>query len=1530
MKELTIIIQKVIASILVFVMTMAQCAILGFSAVSYAVDMLATNSNNVEFKAYFKAENEETTTVDSNINSNDLKLQIDVAVKNEGYFNGQISLENAGFKFKEDSANEYIKKVENGIIYLEQINAEEMVKIEIGIEYLNEDNIQLSSLNSPTKVMLTGTYVSSKQNVEIRGESEVTVNWNIPENVSAQLSAKLLTNKVYKVNEINKRIIQIVVASKLQNNIYPIKNTQIQIDIPEGAELARVHKRTTSATNGDKEFTNENYYVENNKLIVNVENNEENGRISWNKNAQDTFVVTYEFPETIDLNNLQIKINGKITTYDFDNQFLQEISLNMQEKVISFDEEKDGIVSIDKKEQETEIYKGKLYANNERDYIVGTKLLVDYANVIDSIKLVEDNSVFIKEEKNDKDEKVELQKQANTEYVQTTINKMQFMDLFGEEGTIQITDKDERVLAYITKDTESDENGNIIIKYDKGIKLVNISTSKPQKDGSLTIINQKKILETGLNREEIQQLTKLNDISKLKYNNDSSIVSQKQSSIELKETESKIDFNIENNTLISSKEQQKMQMSVILNTNGENRDLYKNPIIKVKLPTQVKNILPEVQLLYGNGLEKEKVFVEDENGQKVIVIKLKGEQINYPGEAVTGSTILINANVTLNEIKEDTIGNVETNYTNENAIIYSDDGKQISNINIIYKKQETLRLPVVKAKAIQVDSNSEINATLKAEVGEDEIEDGDEVKAGEIIKYTLNLSNDGNTSIENMKVIATIPNNTKLLKINPEHLAMNERNGEKEDGEGSIENVPYFVESDDTQLTKENLNIEAKKSVVFTYYVKVNPELNGEAQGKTIVTIEHDEKTVTEEISSNFIEAPLAVLLSPMVRTEGNNQIKSGLISLYKLTIYNSSNEDKANVEVTLNKNDLLQIGDIDYVSGDYSNSYKDGNLTFQIPSIAAKDTAYIEISAKVGNYAEENAITKISAIVKDSEQNVYRSNKIEETIIGAQLSATLESSNNTENYTGYVHPGDKIKYTIKVSNTSSTKANSVSIKDRISDYLKLESISLNGNECEYTQEAALENSLSYTDITISNISLNPGEIALMEIIAKVDDLSSTEVTRIENQAFAYNEGILLAETEKNVYNIQVINNQENEIVDNTQNNESVENPDGNPEGNPDDSEGGNSGGNSGENSENDSGGNGENNSGNDSGNSNPGKNSQKYIISGIVWLDENRNGSRDSEEKVLEGIKVYAINISNNKIVTDTNGNQITSTTNSQGIYTLSNMPKGEYLIAFEYDTGKYIVTTYQADGINSDRNSDAVKAERIVEGETKELAITDSIKLNNSIANIDLGLIEAKTFDLELKKSVSKIIVTNNDGTKTYNFDDTDLAKVEIASKYLRGSNVVIEYKIKIKNNGEIAGYVKNIVDYIPSSLTFNSTLNKNWYKKGNYIYTENLANTKIEPGETKEVKLILTKKMTESNTGLINNKAEIQSAYNDLGIRDINSTPGNKEENENDLNNANVIIGVKTGVAISYILLTISIVTLISVTAYFVSMKIHRDKI
>lgn len=336
------------------------------------------------------------------------------------------------------------------------------------------------------------------------------------------------------------------------------------------------------------------------------------------------------------------------------------------------------------------------------------------------------------------------------------------------------------------------------------------------------------------------------------------------------------------------------------------------------------------------------------------------------------------------------------------------------------------------------------------------------------------------------------------------------------------------------------------------------------------------------------------------------------------------------------------------------------------------------------------------------------------------------------------------------------------------------------------------------------------------------------------------------------------------------------------------------------------------------------------YAISGTAWLDSNNDGKRDEAESTLGGISVMLINAENGQIVKDiTTGQNKVQETNENGEYVFANIQPGKYMVIYLYDAGNYGLTAYQKEGVLDTVNSDAIAMKINLQGEITNAAVTNTIELKDSnIRNIDIGLVVSPKFDLKLEKVISKITVTDSNGTKENEYKDLNLVKLDLNSKTINSTSIIVEYKIKVINEGGVAGYAKKIVDYIPQDMKFSSELNKEWYSADNgNIYNSSLANTLIQPGETKEITLLLTKKMNDNNIGIINNTAEIYESSNDLGLADIDSTPANKVQNEDDMSSADAIIGIKTGQIYVYITITLITISILGVGIYLINKKVLK---
>ena len=209
------------------------------------------------------------------------------------------------------------------------------------------------------------------------------------------------------------------------------------------------------------------------------------------------------------------------------------------------------------------------------------------------------------------------------------------------------------------------------------------------------------------------------------------------------------------------------------------------------------------------------------------------------------------------------------------------------------------------------------------------------------------------------------------------------------------------------------------------------------------------------------------------------------------------------------------------------------------------------------------------------------------------------------------------------------------------------------------------------------------------------------------------------------------------------------------------------------------------------------------------------------------------------------------------------------------------------------------------------------------------DFEKVVVKEFDLALRKWVTQAIVIDKKGQTVTNtghqpYDDPEqVVKVELNRKKLNEVTVKFKYSIRVINEGDIAGYAKEVTDYIPEGLKFVAEDNPGWTDKGNNVITTRLLeNTLLQPGEFADVEVTLTWINNQDNMGLKVNTAEISEDYNDYGVPDKDSTPNNKKPGEDDIDDAPVMLSVSTGKVKTYF--TLGFVVLITVAGGVVLIK------
>ena len=215
------------------------------------------------------------------------------------------------------------------------------------------------------------------------------------------------------------------------------------------------------------------------------------------------------------------------------------------------------------------------------------------------------------------------------------------------------------------------------------------------------------------------------------------------------------------------------------------------------------------------------------------------------------------------------------------------------------------------------------------------------------------------------------------------------------------------------------------------------------------------------------------------------------------------------------------------------------------------------------------------------------------------------------------------------------------------------------------------------------------------------------------------------------------------------------------------------------------------------------------------------------------------------------------------------------------------------------------------------------------------DIEKVRVKYFDLALRKWVTQAIVTENGKTVITETghkaedDPEEVVKVDLRKSKINDVIVKFNYSIRITNQGEIAGEATEIRDDIPQGLKFVAEDNPDWRVEDGQIVTDKLAGTTLQPGESAEVEILLTWVNSKDNMGVLINTAEINKDHNDYGAPDIDSTPGNNVPGEDDIDDAPVMLTVKTGEDIvMYISIAVGALAIVTAGAIVVKKKVLEN--
>ena len=865
--------------------------------------------------------------------------------------------------------------------------------------------------------------------------------------------------------------------------------------------------------------------------------------------------------------------------------------------------------------------------------------------------------------------------------------------------------------------------------------------------------------------------------------------------------------------------------------------------------------------LESNGWGKDEV----ENAKKYMLVANENVKLK------AGESIVLKYDVT---VPAHIVNNIKA---------YSQVAVYSSNLETIYSKE----------LGLESGDGAEFKLTLTSDIQEGEV-----LKAGEIHNFKVKVENSSSIDGEDVILNLGIPNNMKYVEPSQASLlgySVNTENIRAVDnelllalGESEDENVEEAYFYKEIHLGR----VKANESVEYEYKLMANAEaedkevrlynfvrIDNLAYYSNIISFSVEKEILTSKIYSSISDD-----------SRNNNAMVGEEITLnYQIGTTDGSNE-KHNTILTIDLPEELkytgyEIKKFKTTEGeivDVKVSNEGNRYTFNIGNVNIA-TSILSLKLKVNDFSGNNKKTLAipGKVVCDEDQEGIdvSVNTIIVNRVAITITQTCDISERTK-----VKAGENYTYTFIVKNESNVPMSNLGFENIFPENTTF-------IKAEYKNEGGISevyNSTNNDNNPYINFDIVGNETITIKIYVRAGK-SDTEKL-VSSQGIVYEGSKKLAES--NVISLTL-----------EKNNSYVEG--GNQEVSDSEYQGGNS---SGE----DSSGIGETDFSGD------GEVTGNQRISGLVWEDLNKDGKRDSNEKLMQDITVVLLNANSGKLVR-------TGKTDSRGQYTFSGIGSGNYSVVFLYDSSKYSSTIYRAKGVDATINSDAIDSKVSYQGQIRMAGVTEIINVSNeNIYNIDIGLAEYQAFDLRIEKRVKTIQLTYNGKSTTYNYG-TNFAKADVPAKEANGTTIIITYEIIVTNEGKIEGTADIVRDNVPNDLRFSAELNKDWYEGTGGVYSNALGNTVINPGESKALTLVLTKKMNSDGYGLINNTAEIVKSSNSEGKDDIDSVAGNNNSEEDDLSNANVLISVKTGKWSAYILLTISLITVVIVSIITVKKKI-----
>jgi len=842
----------------------------------------------------------------------------------------------------------------------------------------------------------------------------------------------------------------------------------------------------------------------------------------------------------------------------------------------------------------------------------------------------------IKEEKQQVDEEieeevVEQEKTIDIFYKSTQINKQELINVIGKNGSLEImsktleiseeeiekheneeADKEETQTAEIERVEEIDVNTELenldeeeiekgIINIENNSVIINAET-EANDEGIITVIYPENVNSVGIKIltdvdkiekleiintrriEKVEDLSKVNLLQTIKQivvkDEEEFLNMQEVIETPIKYTMTKAELGMDK-TELSNIVDNKVNFTITMLTSNIKYDLYKNPYFVIEVPNFIENINIDNILILNNSCFDIKETKQEtlESGNKVVIVILEGEQLEYTKSNEENVQILIETTIKSNRLMPTTEAEIALYYQNENSKTF--DGVGEETIGKDYSE-------------VQFVSDKEILIQTSANIGEEIITSFDE----QINTYTIEpntyssaiisgtIINNIGENIPNAKILGTIS-----AAMGPISNAENVYYTVNENATADLNDVNNGWTSEYTQSAKKYLividNFEQAQTIMFRYNMYMPEKVENDIEYKEFYEVYNNNNEIIKSSGliikqeAEHIQTYNDEKITAIIDLGENKNLEVGDYVLYNININNISEEDLKDISLNMELPEALKEAHIKVkVNEEYIKPYvkkQDSKIDIIKLNLPKEQYATIEIYANVGEYT--NFIGNIKAAVNYEERQVVISDKVN-FVKPSEIKTTI-TSNKVEKI---LDSNEEIIYTIAIYNNGESYSNvDVNLPEsEAMNIQKIEATNLTTGKVNSMTSGSLNG-------TISGISINPGEIVEVKVTGLTKELKK------ENKAVMYasitGDGIEEISTPKL---INKVNKKQEAIIPNieklpTENQQDKTN---------------------------------------------------NNIIVGTAWVDKNENGEKDKNELVLKDIQATLIDTSTGKQVGKTTTN--------------------------------------------------------------------------------------------------------------------------------------------------------------------------------------------------------------------------------------------------------------------------------------------------